>query len=134
VVVFADTSSLFAALVENDSHHAAGIALMRSLLERKDTILTSSLVLSETMSLLQARVGLSHALSFHETLRPFLEVVWVDERLYDAAVRRLRLRGRSKVSLVDVCSFVIMEERGIETAFAFDAHFEQEGFRLHRGG
>lgn len=130
MVVFADTSALFASLVSNDSHHGDGISLMRGLLEREDAIVTSSLVLSETMSLLQARVGLSHAILFHETLRPFLQVVWVDERLYESAVRRLRLRGRRKVSLVDASSFVIMEERGIDTAFAFDDHFRLEGFQL----
>jgi predicted nucleic acid-binding protein len=34
---------------------------------------------------------------------------------------------------VDAVSFVLMEERGIETAFAFDSDFEEAGFRLLRG-
>ncbi len=35
------------------------------------------------------------------------------------------LRG---YSLTDCVSFVVMRERGIATAFAFNRHFEQEGF------
>jgi len=39
-------------------------------------------------------------------------------------------RRRRQVSLVDAVSFVAMRQRKIEEAFAFDPHFEQEGFVL----
>ncbi len=34
------------------------------------------------------------------------------------------------LSLVDCCSFESMRRRGIRTAFAYDAHFAQQGFEL----
>ncbi len=53
-----------------------------------------------------------------------------DADLYSRAVRRLALRCRRRVSLVDCLSFVAMEESGIQTAFSFDRHFKDEGFTL----
>jgi len=33
-----------------------------------------------------------------------------------------------KLSLVDCTSFVLMRRLGVETAFAFDQHFVEQGF------
>jgi predicted nucleic acid-binding protein len=41
-------------------------------------------------------------------------------------------RKRRDVSLVDAVSFVVMRQRRLEHAFAFDPHFEDEGFSLLR--
>jgi len=34
------------------------------------------------------------------------------------------------LSLVDAVSFITMRQRNVAEAFAFDPHFEQEGFSL----
>ena len=39
-------------------------------------------------------------------------------------------RPRSRISLVDAASFVVMRASGIEQAFAYDRHFRTAGFRL----
>jgi predicted nucleic acid-binding protein len=40
------------------------------------------------------------------------------------------LRSKSKtLSLVDCTSFVVMRQLGLNTAFAFDKHFQLQGFR-----
>jgi predicted nucleic acid-binding protein len=36
------------------------------------------------------------------------------------------------LSLVDAVSFVVMTQRRLDEAFAFDPHFEQAGFTLLR--
>lgn len=128
--VFADTSGLYASLVANDANHEMAQQAMRRLLRDECRISCSNLVLVETMALLQARVGLEQALEFHRRFVPILDIVWVDQRLHEAAARRLRLRASRKVSFVDASSFVIMEELSIETAFALDDHFRQEGFTI----
>jgi uncharacterized protein len=40
--------------------------------------------------------------------------------------------GRRKLSLVDCTSFEIMRQHAVRTAFAFDSHFEEQGFELLR--
>ena len=129
MTVFADTSGIFAALVRNDANHEPARETLAGLLDDPEaTITTTDFVLLETMALLQARVGLDAALKFDRDLRPVLDVTWVDSALYSRAIRRLNLRQRRRVSLVDCISFVTMEEAGLRTAFSYDQHFADEGF------
>jgi len=55
-----------------------------------------------------------------------------DEPLHDAGLDLLLGRRTRRLSLVDAVSFVTMRQRNIGEAFAFDPHFEQEGFVLVR--
>ena len=62
-----------------------------------------------------------------------MELVHVDNDLFQKAFDLLELRPDKRYSLTDCVSFVVMRERGIATAFAFDRHFEQEGFLKEPG-
>jgi predicted nucleic acid-binding protein len=42
----------------------------------------------------------------------------------------LLVRQKRLLSLVDAVSFVVMRQRRIAEAFAFDPHFEEENFSL----
>lgn len=59
---------------------------------------------------------------------PSIELVHVGEELFREAFDLLRKRPDKRYSLTDCVSFVVMRERGISVAFAFDRHFTQEGF------
>jgi predicted nucleic acid-binding protein len=54
----------------------------------------------------------------------------VDESLHNVGLDLLLERGKQPLSLVDAVSFVTMRHRSLDQAFAFDPHFEQEGFSL----
>ena len=58
------------------------------------------------------------------------DIIWVDNTWYSRAVQRLISQNKRQVSLVDCMSFEIMDTFQIKTAFAFDKHFEQNGFTL----
>jgi predicted nucleic acid-binding protein len=126
--VFLDTSALFATLVQNDYMHVRARETMECLLEQNATLLTTNYVLLEAIALLQARVGLESARRFHHEFVSILNIHWIDEKLHEKAFRRLELRGRREISLVDCTSFVYMEDTGIPHAFAYDKHFSEEGF------
>lgn len=128
--VFVDTSALFAVLVRNDRMARRAGQTFQALLERHVDLHTTSYVLLETAALLQARVGLEAARRFHHEFTTVLRIRWVDETLHAKAFRRLELRNRREISLVDAASFVFMEEAGLMAAFAYDQHFAKEGFRL----
>ena len=38
--------------------------------------------------------------------------------------------GKRRISLVDQISFLVMQRRNLDTAFAFDIHFKVQGFHL----
>jgi uncharacterized protein len=57
-----------------------------------------------------------------------VRMIHVGQDLLARGLDILRARPDKRYSLTDCVSFVVMREREISTAFAFDRHFEQEGF------
>lgn len=128
--VFADTSALFALLVATDANHRRAALAFQGLERRGAALVTTSYVLVEMYALLARRVGIDGVRRFRAGLSPLLDVVWVDDVLHDAALDLSLERNRSRISLVDAASFLVMRANGIAEAFAFDGHFLTAGFAL----
>lgn len=105
MIVFVDTSGLFAFLVQDDEMHERAKAVFSHLAHRKTRLLTSSYVLLETISLLQRRVGLDSVKDFNETVFPLLEVIWVGETWHNRALERLMAESKRQLSITDCLSF-----------------------------
>jgi uncharacterized protein len=130
MIVFADTSALFALLVHDDYMHVRARANFEHFIENNTLLLTSSYVLLETLTLLQRRVSLEAVWDFDRKLMPLLDIVWADEGWHTRAMQRLQAERSRSVSLTDCLSFEIMEAREITTAFTFDNHFTERGFEM----
>jgi uncharacterized protein len=128
--VFADTSALLALLDRKDQNHAGAEAAFAILRSRRAAIVSTSYVLVETYALVGRRFGLGAVRSFRADFAPLIDVVWVDDVLHDAGLDLLLERRKRLLSLVDAVSFVTMRQHSVDEAFAFDPHFEQEGFSL----
>ncbi len=123
-----DTSGLFCYHHQAEPDHQAAITLF----EAAGAKLTHSFVLAEFVALTHARkLPRKPALNFLKTLleHPEVEVVWVNESIYQAAFALLEARADKGYSLCDAVSFVLMRERGLAEALTTDHHFEQERFR-----
>ena len=128
--LFVDTSALYAMLDANDRYHPAAAETWRALLADEATLLlTSNYVLVETFALVQHRLGIEAVRAFQQDVVPVLTVLWVDAEVHQAAVAALLAAGRRDLSLVDCTSFELMRRHGLDTAFTFDADFEEQGFR-----
>ena len=127
-MIFLDTSAIYALADRADANHARATRLLKEALVSGERLVTHNYVLVESMALLQHRLGLASALALADDARAF-DVEWVTVPTHDRAVAWLRQTGRRQVSLVDAVSFVVMRDRRIEVALAFDPHFVQEGFR-----
>ncbi|MBU2513221.1 PIN domain-containing protein [bacterium] len=132
--IFADTSGLFALLVNNDFMHIRAKQNFQYFAENNIQLVTSSFVLVETTALLQRRIGLEPVNDFNLKILPLLEIIWVDSIWYTKAVQRLLAQNDREISLVDYLSFEIMEVLQIDCAFAFDKHFEENGFTTYDAG
>jgi predicted nucleic acid-binding protein len=125
--VLLDTSGLLAFHNDAETDHFKARSLFRGNRQK----LTHSYVLAEFVALAQAR-GLPRApvLAFLAALmeHPRVEVVWVEETLYQRAIALLAARPDKSYSLCDTVSFVLMREHSISDALTTDHHFEQEGF------
>ncbi len=127
-MIFLDTSAIYALADRSDANHHRARRQFARILEASLPIITHNYVLFESCALLQHRLGLSSAVALQESSRAF-EVAWIGEDLHREAAHRWS-GGRRSLSLVDHVSFVLMERRRIEIAFAFDPDFAGAGFRL----
>lgn len=128
--IFADTSGLFALLVKNDYMHVRARENFDYFAGQSVQLVTSSFVLVETIALLQQRIGLAPVHDFNAKILPLLEVIWANDKWYTRAMQRLFAQNNRDVSLMDCLSFEIMDSLEIECAFAFDRHFEENGFTI----
>ncbi len=132
MAVFADTSGLLALLNAKDRDHAQAARAFAKLHAERAPLVSTSYTLVETYALIGRRLGLEAVRGFRSDFAPLLEIVWVDDALHEAGLDLLLDRRRRRLSLVDAVSFAVMRQRRLSQAFAFDPHFEQEGFSLVR--
>lgn len=129
---FVDTSALMAVLDADDQNHPSARATWENLLSNDRHLLCTNYVLVETFALVQNRLGMEAARTFQEDIVPMLRIEWLDAQSHSASVAALLIAGRRQLSLVDCASFYTMRRLGITSAFAFDQHFEEQGFNCMR--
>ena len=117
-----------AASDQAQAKYARAKAAFTHLSFRRARLLTTSYVLVETYALLDRRLGIAAVRAFRTDFVPLLGVVWVEEALNQRALDELLKRSSKGRSLFDVTSFLVMRERSIDEAFAYDRHFDREGF------
>jgi predicted nucleic acid-binding protein len=128
MTVFVDTSGLYAVFDKDDDNHSRARAAWAEWLHEGAAFLTNNYVLLETTALLQHRIGVAAVRALHEDVMPLLQVDWVSAEQHRAGVEAVLTAARKKLSLVDCVSFQTMRNRGVRTAFCFDAHFREQGF------
>jgi predicted nucleic acid-binding protein len=125
-----DTSALFVLLDEDDPAHDLARSILGRLRTSDPELVMHSYALTESIALLQRRFGLEAVRRVVDGYLPIIEIAWVDRDLHDRALSALLGSGQRGVSFVDHVSFVLMRDRGIRTAFAFDQDFVAQGFEL----
>lgn len=127
--VFVDSSAILALINSNDQNHETAKHVWDKLLhENSHQLFCSNYVVVETTAILQNRFGLAAVFLFHQNLLPVFEMLFVNQTSHQAAIATLLNANRRQLSLVDCCSFVLARQLGIDTMFAFDQHFIEQGF------
>ena len=129
MALFVETSALFAVFDADDQNHARARAVWVEVLGRRELLITTNYVVVESFALAQRRLGLDAVRALHTDVLPVLRVEWVDRPLHEAGVAALLTAGRRGLSLVDCVSFEVMRRLGLQTAFAFDQDFAEQGFQ-----
>ena len=124
-----DTSALFALISETDPRHDRALAWLEGVAALEDErLLTHNYVVTETIALTHARLGMPAIRLLLDEIMPVCEIRFVDEDLHERVVTAFLAGLRRGVSFVDRTSFELMRETGIRQAFAFDDDFVDEGF------
>jgi predicted nucleic acid-binding protein len=128
MTIFVDTSALLAVLDADDENHAPARSMWEQLIREDAPLVCTSYNLVETLALVQHRLGMDAVRALQENIVPMLAVSWVDADTHARSISALLIAGRRNLSLVDCASFDTMRHLGLDTAFAFDRHFPEQGF------
>jgi len=126
--VFVDTSAFYALADESDRNHSRAVRTYESLF--KLSLVTTDYVLLECWFLISGHLGREEAISFWDGLRSgIVDIINVSAEDLTAAHGIIDRFPDQEFSLVDACSFAVMERERIKTVFTFDSHF-----RVYRFG
>jgi uncharacterized protein len=132
--VFVDTSAWKAFYDEKDDHHKEARSLMESVATKRVPIhlfVTSDYVMDETLTLVRFAHSHSKAVEFANTVTSSraTRLFFVGEDLFNKALNMFIEHRDKPWSFTDCVSFVVMKHLNLNTAFAFDPHFQQAGFQ-----
>ena len=130
-LVFIDTAAMVALVDEGDSLSSPATALMTQCHLSKVHFFTTDFVIAEFLNFLCSVSFRQRAIGFSDVLRESdrVEIIPIDEPLFEAAYEFYRKRPDKGWSFTDCASFIVMKDRKIELAFTSDKHFEQAGFK-----
>ena len=129
-VLFADSGYWIALIDSRDQLHPRARAASARLNDVE--IVTTQMALVETLASQagsgeRARLAATR-LTERLVQSPQVEIIPQTDAQFQAAFQRYAARLDQRWSLTDCASFIVMEERGISEALAYDRDFEQAGF------
>jgi len=129
-MIFVDTSAFLALVHLDDPNHDQAMQTWKKLIEDEQQLISNNYVLVESIALIQRRLGLRAVSILHNDILPFVEIDWLVEELHNSIVKAVIKTNRRQISLVDSSSFDTMRRYEVQTAFAFDSHFPDQGFEV----
>jgi predicted nucleic acid-binding protein len=126
-MIFVDTGFFLAIAQPRDELHGRALAWAKGLAE---PLLVTEYVLWETVNALSAVVDRpkAHQILIHVRSAGNYEIVAASPALFEAGIQLHAERRDKEWSLTDCLSFLVMQERAMRQALAYDRHFEQAGF------
>jgi predicted nucleic acid-binding protein len=125
-----DTSALVCLLDEDQPEHARAVRCWSALIDQRAALWITDYVRLESWALLQNRLGMAAVQKLNDQFLPVFDLHLVTEAQFVEAKTLVLGSGRKALSLVDAASFVVMRAEAIDTAFAFDRHFREQGFKV----
>ncbi len=131
-LVFVDTGAWIALALTRDPLHPRASDTWALLANAGAKLHTSVSIVVETFTFLDRNTERNVALAWKDSLKvvPRLRVLPSTSRDLEHAWKYFERPDLHKLSAVDALSFVLMAQRRIRVAFAFDGHFATAGFRM----
>lgn len=125
-----DSSFVIAAKLERDQNHEVARQYWLELLRSDALLTTTSFILDEIATFLNARGDHAAVVEAGEILSgsPSVDVDYLDSGLFRRGWAHFKRHGDKGYSLTDCISFVVMQDLGLTRALTFDRHFVQAAF------
>ena len=125
--ILIDTSALYAIRSSSDLFHYRAGSTYSRFADMDTELWTTSYVLVETVALLHRRLGFEVVEEFSDwCLEATIEILWVDDRMHDAAWQQFMAAQGRGLSFVDWTIVVASRQMGAPV-FTFDGDFASEG-------
>lgn len=125
--MFVDTSGFYAFLSVDDRDHEAVVAVLREAIDGGEPLNATSYVVSETMGLVQKRLGLRVLRRFVADVLPLVRVRWIGAAEHDAAWSLHQQVRKRAFTIVDASSAATMRREGEKRICALDGEFARLG-------
>lgn len=128
-MIFLDASAWIGYLAKRDQWHKEAVSAWH-LLERHAPVVTSNLIVTETLDYLSRRADAWYA---YECARRIMNdglvsIVYVDRHVDEMALDLFRHYAAKGVGFTCCTSFAVMQLSGIERVLTFDSDFRKAGF------
>jgi uncharacterized protein len=130
LIVFVDTSAFVARNARRDPYSQVASKIW---LDLEDTpLVTTNHVVEETLTLLARRMDRALAADMADRIYASakLDIIYTSQDDEHDALRYFRKFADQRVSFTDCISFAVMKRHRLHTAFTFDRHFLNAGFRV----
>ena len=130
--IFVDTAGWASLFIKTELFHLDAKKYFNQY--RKDNIrfITTNYILVELVALLNSPIRTPRSMLFKviNAIReaPYVNLIHITDAIDLKAWELIQKRKDKLWSLVDVSSFIVMEQFNIQNAFTTDHHFEQAGF------
>ena len=128
--VFLDSSAIFA---WSDLASRDGQEVESFIEQGQASLVTTNLIVAETLSLVTKRVGKFKGIEVGEKLEnsSIVQVVHLDEKIQKEAWQLYKKYKDKDFDLIDATSFVFCQKRKIHEVLTLDHHFAQMGFKVY---
>lgn len=130
--LFVDPSGWGNLVDRSQPFHSLAATFYRLARQQNHTIITTNYILTELVALLTSPLKLprSQIITFVQSLKQsaYVDILHIDVETDAQAWQLLTSREDKNWSLVDCCSFIVMQQRNVTEALTNDNHFEQAGF------
>ncbi len=126
-IIMVDTSAVYALLDKSDEKHDQAKNCLVKLDQNKNKVMLTNFIVAECHALISSRLN-------HDIARTWImNLYWPVERVLEedenSALQILKSYRDKTYTYTDATTFAVMERLGLDTAFAFDKHFIQYGFK-----
>jgi uncharacterized protein len=132
--LFVDSSGWIALLSARDANHDSADRLVRSAINQRIKLATSTLVIAEVQRLLLHRVGIQAARRGleHIVASKHVLIVFTDVKHHESALQWLTKLDDQVITYTDATSFAVMQLENCRAALTFDRDFLIAGFQIWR--
>ncbi len=130
--ILIDSDAFVGRFYPDDAHYQAASNIFEQLEKQGQRLVTTSLVVTETATVLSYKSGQAAARLFLAVLeKSRLPVIHIDEKLHQETLRFFQKQAKKGTSVVDCANVVVMRRFAIATIFSFDKFYtRQKGIQM----